>query len=274
MPSKDTASSPHSCVKFLRGKIVSVVQETSNGTRVRSQVQILGVPIDRVTLAETTGLFREFLQGDCPNLVITADATGVMIAQDDARLKAHYQSASLVTPDGDGILWAAKCQGVNIVQKVSGVVLVEKLCELSAQTGAKIFLLGAAEGVAAQAAKNLTEKYPGCNIVGVRNGFFKPDEDLEVANYVASFQPDILLVAMGIPRQETFIKETESIIGAKISMGIGGSLDVHSGVKKRAPKIVQRIKLEWLWRLLQDPTKIHKVKYLPRFYAAVRRELK
>lgn len=225
-------------------------------------------------MEETIELFRSFLQSSQPHLVITADATGIMLARANGEVQALYESASLVTPDGSGVVWAAKRSGVDLKSPVSGVVLVERLCELSAESGARIFLLGAAEGVARAAAARLSECYPGCNIVGTRNGFFSPDQDEEVAAEISKAAPDILLVAMGMPRQEQFIRNTESIIRAKISMGVGGSLDVHSGMIKRAPQAFQKARLEWLWRLIQDPSKIAKVKHLPTFYRLVRKESK
>lgn len=211
----------------------------------------------------------EFLKGDRFNLIITADASGIVQAQDDPEYKQLFSEASLITPDGAGILWAAKRAGTPLKERVSGVDLVARLCELSAQTGATIFFLGAAPGIAKIAAERMTERFPGCKIVGTRDGYFKPEQDLEVAQEIAKLHPDILLVAMGIPRQEKFIFATREIIKPKVAMGIGGSFDVHSGTVKRAPIIIQRAKLEWLWRLLLNPKKISKVRLLPVFVRRV-----
>jgi N-acetylglucosaminyldiphosphoundecaprenol N-acetyl-beta-D-mannosaminyltransferase len=135
-----------------------------------------------------------------------------------------------------------------------------------------VFLLGSAPGVAQQAAERLRLKYPGCNIVGTRHGFF-PVEDADiVAQEVAAEKPDILLVALGIPRQEKFIARTQATIGARVAMGVGGSFDVYSGAVKRAPLLVQRLKLEWLWRLMLNPKKWKKVARLPRFVWLVLKE--
>jgi N-acetylglucosaminyldiphosphoundecaprenol N-acetyl-beta-D-mannosaminyltransferase len=137
-----------------------------------------------------------------------------------------------------------------------------------------MFFLGSAPGVAAAAAERLSAKYPGCKIVGSRDGYFGSLTDQEVANEIASLQPDILLVAMGMPRQELFILDTADIIKAKIAMGVGGSFDVHSGTVKRAPKVFQKLKVEWLWRTILNPKKLDKVKNLPKFYFMVRRASK
>jgi N-acetylglucosaminyldiphosphoundecaprenol N-acetyl-beta-D-mannosaminyltransferase len=114
-------------------------------------------------------------------------------------------------------------------------------------------------------------RHPGCNIVGSRHGYFPADSDEVVAREVAEFRPDVLFVAMGIPRQEKFIRATEHIIQAKVGIGVGGSLDVHSGRVMRAPLLVRKLKMEWLWRTLVNPKKIKKAINLPRFVLMVLR---
>jgi N-acetylglucosaminyldiphosphoundecaprenol N-acetyl-beta-D-mannosaminyltransferase len=143
--------------------------------------------------------------------------------------------------------------------------LVDRICALSADKGYRIFFLGAAPGVAELAAEKLRLKHPGCNIVGARHGYFPTESDTVVATEVAQSKPDFLLVAMGIPRQEKFIRATQDLIQAPVAMGVGGSFDVFSGKVKRAPRVFQAMKIEWLWRLLLNPKKIAKAKNLPIF---------
>lgn len=251
-----------------------LILEHGGSAGILSKVQILGQPVDVVTMEQAMDRIESLLAGQGSHLVITADASGIVQANEDPELAALYQSASLVTPDGVGVVWAAKRQGVHVPAKVSGVDLVAKLCEASAKKGYRIFLLGAEPGVADAAAKKLSELYPGCQIVGSRHGYFKPDQDEAVAREVAQAKPEILFVAMGIPRQEKFIAATMKTIGAKVSMGVGGSFDVYSGKTKRAPAAFQKLHLEWLWRLLLNPKKISKVKLLPRFVRMVISERK
>jgi N-acetylglucosaminyldiphosphoundecaprenol N-acetyl-beta-D-mannosaminyltransferase len=151
------------------------------------------------------------------------------------------------------------------------VELVRELCAKSAETGLRLYFLGAAEGVADEAAQNLCSRYPGCQIVGTHHGFFKPDQDAEIARLIGESRPDVLFVAMGIPRQEKFIMATKDIHGAKVAMGVGGSFDVYSGRVKRAPVAFQKLGLEWLWRVILNPSKISKVAALPRFVGMVMR---
>jgi N-acetylglucosaminyldiphosphoundecaprenol N-acetyl-beta-D-mannosaminyltransferase len=174
-----------------------------------------------------------------------------------------------VTPDGAGIIWASRLLDMPISERVSGVDLVRELCRLSSDPGKafKIYFLGAAPGIAELAAKNLMQMYPGCKIVGTRDGYFKPDQEESVAKEIASLHPDIVFVGFGIPKQEKFIKRYRDIIDASIYIGIGGSFDVYSGLVKRAPEWMQNAGIEWIFRLAQNPKKIAKVMTLPRFAA-------
>lgn len=230
------------------------------------RVNVLGQPIDCVTMDQTLDLIREYLEGNATKLILTADSNGVVSAEKDDNYARIFREAALITPDSNGPVWALRKLGHEIPDRVSGVELVERLCALSEELGFSIFFLGAAPGVAALAAKHLKDKYPKMVLAGSRDGYFKKSEDIEIANEVALTKPDVLLVAMGMPRQELFILDTAHAIKAKIGVGVGGSFDVHSGTVKRAPKLIQKIKLEWLWRVLLNPKKIAKVKNLPVFW--------
>ena len=232
---------------------------------------VLGVPISLLDMPGTLSILEDFVADGGPHMLVTADASGFAIADQDDGLRRIYLTADILTPDSQGVVWALKRAGHQGVRRVSGVDLVDHICALSANKGYKIFLLGAAPGVAEMAAEKLRLKYPGCNIVGTRHGYFPAEDDDLVAQEVAPFQPDFLFVAMGIPRQEKFISNTQNVIQAKVAIGVGGSFDVFSGRAKRAPKLVQKAKLEWLWRLLLNPSKMTKVKMLPKFVGLVLR---
>lgn len=231
----------------------------------RVQVDILGIAVDDVTMEGALRTIENFVASDRSHIVVTADASGIYIAQGDPDYRRILIEADLVTPDSVGVLWAAKKRGHALPERVSGVDLVDRICEISARRGFSVYFLGAAPGVADLAAETLRAKYPGCNIVGTRHGYFDPADDEAVAREVAAFHPDVLFVAMGIPRQEKFIAATRSTIRAKAAIGVGGSLDVFSGRVKRAPKAVQKLRLEWLWRTALNPKKISKAKCLPKF---------
>ncbi|HWD40124.1 MAG TPA: WecB/TagA/CpsF family glycosyltransferase [Fimbriimonas sp.] len=245
--------------------------KTTTPVSAENRVQVLGVGIDPITMDECIARIAEFDRTEQPHLIVTADSSGIVQAQTDPQLMELYRSADLVTPDSVGVLWAAKRNGQPLPERVSGVDILERVCKRSSEVGWRIFLLGAAPGIAEQAAERLRLKYPGCNIVGTRHGYFPAESDLVVAAEIAEAKPDVLFVGMGIPRQEKFIRATQHVIGAKTSMGVGGSFDVFSGKVKRAPMAFRKMKLEWLWRLMQDPRKIGKVMLLPKFVTYVLR---
>lgn len=223
-------------------------------------------------MKQTLDLFQDYIASREPHLVVTADSSGMVAAQSDGAFRQILECADLVTPDSTGILWAARRKGKPIPERVSGVDLSEALCALSADKGYRVFFLGSAPGVAEMAAERLRLRHPGCNIVGTRHGYFPAESDELVAKEIAETRPDVLLVALGIPRQEKFIWATREIIRAPIAMGVGGSLDVFSGKAKRAPRLVQRLSLEWLWRTLLNPRKWRKALALPKFVWLVLRK--
>jgi N-acetylglucosaminyldiphosphoundecaprenol N-acetyl-beta-D-mannosaminyltransferase len=238
----------------------------------RDRVEILGLSVDRLTMAGALETLQGFIASGQPHTVVTADSSGLVIAGEDPAFAEIVRQAELVTADSAGILWAGRRLGRPFPERVSGVDLVAELCRLSADKGYRLYFLGAAPGVAEVAAEKLRLRYPGCNIVGIRHGFFPSESDEVVAREIAEKMPDVLFVAMGIPRQEKFIAATREIVRAPVAIGVGGSFDVFSGRAKRAPKLVQRLSLEWLWRVLLNPRKISKVKTLPRFAWMVLRD--
>jgi N-acetylglucosaminyldiphosphoundecaprenol N-acetyl-beta-D-mannosaminyltransferase len=203
--------------------------------------------------------------------VVTADASMFVMASEDAELHTIVDKADLVTPDGVGILWAAKRQGTPLHERVSGVDIVERLCARSAERGYRIFFLGAGPGVAELAANRMRDRYPGVCIVGTRDGFFAETDSDSIVEMICQSSPDILCVAMGIPRQEKWIAANRERLNTPILIGVGGTLDVLSGNIRRAPRWMQKMALEWLWRVLNNPRKISKVMLLPRFVTLVRK---
>lgn len=260
------------CPRSASGTLRGTLTKAPSAPEPIQRITVLGLPVDSVDMASALARIDGFLQEDRPHLVVTADASGFVIAQDDVEFAEIVRGADLVTPDSYGVVWAARKRGYALAGQVTGVELVDRLCARSAEHGTRLFFLGAAPGVAEEAAERLRLKHPGCNIVGTRHGYFPADSDEVVAQEVAAAKPDVLLVAMGIPRQEKFIRKTEHLIKARVAMGVGGSFDVYSGRTRRAPKLVQRLHLEWLWRVLLNPTKFQKVKTLPVFALKVLRE--
>lgn len=228
-------------------------------------VTIVGLRVDRASVDEVLGRLGTYIMERAPRHIVTADASMAVIARRDPELSAIVAGADLVTPDGAGILWASRLLRTPIAHKVSGVDLVAHLCRLSAQQGYRLFFLGAAPGVADEAAQNLRQRYPGAQIVGTRDGYFSEAQEPDIVAQIKRAAPDVLLVAFGIPKQEKWITRHKAALGVPVSLGIGGSFDVYSGRVKRAPEFMQKHGFEWLHRLASNPKKIGKVMTLPRF---------
>lgn len=226
---------------------------------------VLGVPVSLLDTPGTIDVFERLIAERSPHLVVTADATAIVIANEDAEFARILEKASFITSDSAGVRWALRKLGVSNPPQVSGVDLVSELTELSAMKGYRVYFLGSEPGIAERAAERMRLKFPGCNIVGTHHGYFPAESDEVVAQEVAELKPDILFVAMGMPRQEKFILKTMDIIQAPIAMGVGGSFDVYSGKTIRAPRIFRWAHCEWLWRLMLDPRKMYKVRKLPKF---------
>ncbi len=241
----------------------------------KATANLLGVRLNLVNMEQVLMLIDTWIQTQQHQWILTADATALVIAHDDKQFFEEIRTAGLVTIDGAGISWALKRAGLLDTPKVSGVDLVEQVIRKSAENGHKVFFLGAAPEVAAEAALKLMEKYPGTKIVGTHHGFVNgTTEEQQVVDLIKESGAQILFVAMGMPRQERFIMKYQKLAGVNVAVGVGGSFDVFSGRVKRAPFLMQKMHLEWLWRLLQNPTKIQKVKQLPRFVNLVRQSKK
>lgn len=232
---------------------------------------ILGARIHCVRLPDVLTLLEGFIQDRTPRLVVTADATALVIAHEDPEFHQIINDADLVTPDGIGLIWAAKRQGTPFLERVPGIDLAKHLVRLSHEHGYRLFFLGAAPGVAEEAARALTCQYPNAKIAGIQHGYFNEEQEPAIIGQIREAQPDILLAAMGMPKQEKWLVKHKQTLQVPVSIGVGGSFDVYSGRIKRAPRVFQKLGIEWLWRLMQDPRKIGKVKNLPRFVGLVLR---
>jgi len=234
-------------------------------------IQLLGVKVHRIGMPEALDAIRSFIASGKPHQVVTADSSMIVLGQRDEEFRALVNAADLVTPDSSGILLGARLLGTPLKERVSGVDLSREICAMAAEDGFSVYLLGSAPGVAESAAERLESAFPGLRIAGTHDGYFGPSEDGEVAAEIRASGAKALLVGMGIPRQEKWIRDHLSELGVCVAMGVGGTLDVLSGKVKRAPVWMQRHGLEWLYRLARNPRKISKVAMLPRFLLLVAR---
>jgi len=223
-------------------------------------VDFAQIKVDNVTLEEAAAAAFEF---STPNLIVTPNPEIIVAAQNDPELKEIVNSASLRVPDGISLVVVSKILGQPLKERVSGIDLMLKIIANSAKKGHKIFLLGSAPGIAQEAAVNLAKKYPGTNIVGTYHGYFK--NDAEAIEKIKESKPDLLFVGLGAGRQEKWCKQHLTDLNVPVVMVIGGSLDVISGRKKRAPKWIQALYIEWLYRLFTEPGRWKRQLALPKF---------
>lgn len=229
--------------------------------------------ISLFTQEEALQRIREFLKEDKPRLVVTCDAYAFTVASQDEEFAQILRNADMATPDGIGVVMGGRLLGLPIKERVSGVDLVQKLFPLAERENWSFFFLGGKEGVAEEAARRTRKAFPRLRIVGCQHGYFKPEEEKEVVKKIRESKADILLVGMGIPKQEKFIWRNKDELGVKVAIGVGGTLDVLAGRVKRAPLLMRRLGLEWLYRMLCQPSKIAKVSTFPRYFLLILCEL-
>ncbi len=233
-------------------------------------MRILGIRVDNIDMASCLAQISRLIddykikKNNVIAQVITLNAEGIYLATTDSEFAAIVEDADLVTPDGRGVLWAAGKQGQPLSERVTGIDLLEQLASLAAKNSWRVYLLGSADGVAIEAAEQLKMRYPKLRIVGTHNGYFR-GHDNEVIADIADKRPDLLFVALGMPMQEKWIANFRRQINAAVAVGVGGSFDVVAGRIKRAPLFWQKLGLEWLWRLLKEPSRIGRAMALPCF---------
>jgi N-acetylglucosaminyldiphosphoundecaprenol N-acetyl-beta-D-mannosaminyltransferase len=237
-----------------------------------SPVHILGIRVDDVTYEEAVAKVEEFIADGRPHQVTTVNPEFIMTAQGDPSFAQILNRAHLNLPDGQGLIWAARLLGTSLRERVTGVDTVIRLAQLAAEKGYSIFLLGAGEGVAAAAARELQNRFPTLKIAGTYAGSPAPEEDDEITDRLRRASPDLLLVAYGAPHQEKWISRNMGRVAVPVSMGVGGAFDFVSGAATRAPSWVQRLGLEWLYRLARQPWRWRRMLALPMFGLLVLRE--
>ncbi|ARU60466.1 hypothetical protein CBW65_04800 [Tumebacillus avium] len=232
-------------------------------------VNILGVPFSTLTFDETVARLQTAMtNGDAPQHIITANPEIVMIAQQNETVMRLLHEADLVTPDGIGAVWASQYYGTKLHDRVTGAELSSALIEHAAANGLGVFLLGASQYSNRLAVANLQQKHPGLRVAG-HDGYFKDEDTAFILREIKAFGPSLLLVGLGMPRQELFISAHKAELGASVMIGIGGVIDIFAGTVKRAPKIWQNMRLEWFYRLLAQPSRWKRQLVLPQFVITV-----
>lgn len=228
------------------------------------QVTIMGIPFLHIDQQGFVSLLENRIQQKEKTFVITANPEIVMKANEDPTLMDYTKKATYICADGIGVVKAAKILGDSLPERVTGYDTMVKLLEIGNQKHYKIFLLGAQNETLQKAIAQINSTYPNVEIVGFQDGYFNWEQN-DIAERITESKPDLIFVALGVPRQEKWISENLDKFTHGVFMGVGGSFDVIAGTVKRAPVIWQKLNLEWLYRLLSQPTRFRRMLALPRF---------
>lgn len=225
------------------------------------RVDVLGVSFDNITPEEAVDRALAMLEEDRPHLAATPNPEMIQRAEKDPAFAKVLSEADLVLPDGIGVIYAARILGRPLKGRVTGVDFASALMEKLAGTDRRLFLLGAKPGVAEEAARRLAARYPGLDICGTHDGYFQ--DDAPVVEAIRASRADVVFVCLGFPKQEMWAAAHGAEAGAKLYVGLGGSLDVFAGKVERAPEKMQKLGLEWLYRLYKEPSRIGRMAKLP-----------
>ncbi len=231
--------------------------------------EFLGIWADVLTLEQARDRVRAMLGEGRPHFVASVNPEICLAAGRNRELRQALQQADLGIPDGIGIVLASRLRGGALRRRVTGIDLLQALAEMAASEGKSVYLFGAAAGVAAAAAANLTARFPGLKVAGTHHGYLPPEKEGEVAAIIAQSGADLVFVGLGSPRQELFVVRHGAATGARVLMVVGGAFDVLSGRLRRAPLLFQKLGLEWLFRLWQQPRRLLRCLALPRFLPLV-----
>jgi len=228
------------------------------------KIDIMGIGINNLDMDGSVALLRDMLDNKECGYVVTPNAEFLYAAlkQKDGKFKSTLNSAVLACCDGVGVYYASKILGCKLKGRVPGIELAENLMAKT-QGEYSFFFLGSRPGIAEKAEEKLKEKYPKLNVCGTNDGYFKKDE--AVVEKIKQSKADVVFVCLGYPKSEYWMEENIAKTGCTLMLSLGGSLDGYAGEIKRAPKFFRKLGLEWLYRLIKQPSRIGRMMSLPKF---------
>ena len=240
------------------GTAITDVELPSGRSARDKRARVLGCAIDRVDLDESLAYCEAVInaRGFAQHMAI--NVAKLVSMRNDDHLRASIERCELVTADGQPVVWASRLLGDPVPCRVAGIDLMEHLLALAARKGYRPYILGATAEVLDSAISRMRRELPSLRLAGYHDGYYADEEETELAASIAAAHPDILFVAMSSPRKEYFLARHGRAIGAPFVMGVGGAIDVYAGVVQRAPVFIQRLGLEWLFRLMQEPRRLAK----------------
>lgn len=229
-----------------------------------SKLELLGITFDNLSLSEAADFAYKHAQNRNSYYTVTPNALILRNSMFDNELKTAIDKADLVLPDGVGVLMAAKLQGKLFKEKVAGIDFATELISRLAESGGSLFLFGSAPGVAEKAAESIKRKFDGIKILGTCDGYNY--DNVELIDRINKLSPDFLICCLGSPKQELWMLQNKDVLKVGIMAGLGGSLDVFSGNKKRAPNLMRNLGLEWFYRIIIEP---HRAKELGKMFSLI-----
>lgn len=250
-------------VREQKKTVEDMVRELTDTLEKRAEMNTLGVPVSGQGVDETIETITACVKNKKRMHIVTINPEMVLRAKNEDEFKTLLQGGTVNTPDGVGVRLAVRMKYGVRLEAVTGAALTHRLLEISRERNLRIFMIGGSEDVISKVAENIS-KHPGAPlIVGYHHGYIRGMDMKELAETIRSSSPDIIMAGMGVPMQEYWIRDFGDMTGANVFIGIGGMFDVLAGVKKRAPKIFQKMGMEWLWRLLSEPTRFKRIAPLP-----------
>lgn len=236
------------------------------------KAQILGLKVASLQKREALSLCVSYME-DPNNFhhVITANTLLAIEEIENPSLKSICENADVLIPDSIGIIWASKKLKQPSLNLYAGIDLAFDLCRVAAERSFEVFFIGGERNISEEAARTLKKKFPEIKIQAY-SGFFDEDQERTILEKISQQQPNLILVGMGVPKQEIWIHEKLKPIYSGLAIGVGGSFDVWAGKTKRAPLWVQRIGFEWIFRLIQEPFRWKRILKLPRFVSLILKE--
>lgn len=243
----------------------------------KETVSIFGVKIDNITFEEATKVVEQYLKDNVLKVIYTPNPEIVMRAKDDNRLRELINGGDMITADGIGLIYASRIKKKPLKERVTGYYLSIKLLEIANENNYSLYLLGCEDGVAKAAAENIKKDYPNIKIAGYHHGYFKGshngnknhEEEIKIIDDINSSTPDIIFVGLGFPKQEMWIDTNKGNIKGKVIIGHGGVMNILSGNLRPAPKIFEKLGLEWFYRLMKEPSRIKRQLVIPKFIIKV-----
>jgi N-acetylglucosaminyldiphosphoundecaprenol N-acetyl-beta-D-mannosaminyltransferase len=216
----------------------------------------MGVGVDNLTMEETLAYVEEKIEQGVPLQHVVVNAAKIVEAHENPHLKSIIDSCEIINADGQAVVWASRILGTPLKERVAGIDLMQQLVRRASEKQWGIYFLGAKQEVLDKVIERYQREYPTLRIAGARNGYFRQEEELKLAEEIRASSAQILFVAISSPKKEIFLNKYLDVMNVPFVMGVGGSFDVVAGLTRRAPVWMQQLGLEWLFRFLQEPRRM------------------